>query len=903
MLKIKKIYNLGDADLNEGFTDAVNMRTAKLLVEQNLENRLGRISSNSNKKALLFGDNTWADHDTSITIGTNAATKGENSLALGHASRASHGGIAIGAESIADSNGVVSFGQKGLERRLTNVDKGINDTDAATLANLNEKFANTIKLDGNGFDAGGQKISNVLAGEADTDVATIADVNRHTKELEKKIPKSLLTDVLNLDEKTNTYNANGNKISNLADAEHETDAVNVKTAKSLINKNVETRLGKINEKSIEGALVIGNNALADHINAIAIGTNAETKGKNSLAFGNDANAQAGGIAIGNNSFANGNVVSFGKKGLERRLTNVDKGINDTDAATLANLNEKFANTIKLDGNGFDAGEKQISNVLAGEIDTDVATVSNLKQQRKSLEQTIENALSNNILQLDKETNSYYNAKGNRISNLADAKTDTDAVNVKTAKSLINKNVETRLGKINEKSIEGALVIGNNALADHINAIAIGTNAETKGKNSLAFGNDANAQAGGIAIGNNSFANGNVVSFGNKGLERRLTNVDKGINDTDAATLANLNEKFANTIKLDGNGFDAGGQKISNVLAGKIDTDVATIADVNRHTKEWEKKIPKSLLTDTLNLDKETNSYYNAKGNRISNLADAKTDTDAVNVKTAKSLINKNVETRLGKINEKSIEGALVIGNNALADHINAIAIGTNAETKGKNSLAFGNDANAQAGGIAIGNNSFANGNVVSFGKKGLERRLTNVDKGINDTDAATLANLNEKFANTIKLDGNGFDAGEKQISNVLAGEIDTDVATVSNLKQQRKSLEQTIENALSNNILQLDKETNSYYNAKGNRISNLADAKTDTDAVNVKTAKSLINKNVETRLGKINEKSIEGALVIGNNALADHINAIAIGTNAETKGKNSLAFGNDANASGGYSYR
>ncbi|WP_370931292.1 YadA-like family protein [Bartonella sp. DGB1] len=700
--------------------------------------------------------------------------------------------------------------------------------------------------------------------------------------------------------------------------------------------------------------------------------------------------QAGGIAIGNNSFANGNVVSFGNKGLERRLTNVDKGINDTDAATLANLNEKFADTIKFKNDHFNARGQKISNVLAGEADTDVATIADVKRHTKELKNIMPKSLLDNSMQLDKETNSYYNAKGNRISNLADAKTDTDAVNVKTAKSLINKNVETRLGKINEKSIEGALVIGNNALADHINAIAIGTNAETKGKNSLAFGNDANAQAGGIAIGNNSFANGNVVSFGNKGLERRLTNVDKGINDTDAATLANLNEKFANTIKLDGNGFDAGGQKISNVLAGKIDTDVATIANLNEKfantikldgnsfdaggkqisnvlagetetdvatianlnkaatnieakienqynrvtkklediiTNKYEKEIKISLdetikknvtddkITKALNevltpkiaeafanslaLDKETNSYYNAKGNRISNLADAEHETDAVNVKTAKSLINKNVvETRLGKINEESIKGALVIGNNALADHINAIAIGNAASAKDENSLAFGNNANAQAGGIAIGNNSFANGNVVSFGQKGLERRLTNVAKGEADTDAATIANFRatglinkdditqlkkelenlKKHIPTLTKDEDNkgvWNAGEtikekedrenKDNNNPSPG---TDTESDGSNISKKKIISETTGSRATNTDAPSASDNNEKNKTPGTprRITNIDDAKASKDGVNLRTFKKELKKrqfdnNIERLKSGVDELKTEVAQI------------------------------------------
>ncbi|WP_370931287.1 hypothetical protein [Bartonella sp. DGB1] len=858
----KRISNLEDAKHE---TDAVNVKTAESLINENLKSRLGEV--NEHPVAIAIGNNTNTNHSTSIAIGNAASAKDENSLAFGNDANAQAGGIAIGNNSFANGN-VVSFGKKGLERRLTNVDKGINDTDVINIEQLNNY---ALYYDGKNYDGKNKKISNVAKGEKDNDAATLANLNHDKEKLEQDIADVMHGALALTDD---AFSSEYKRISNLADAKHETDAVNLKTAESLINENLKSRLGEVNEHPV--AIAIGNNTNTNHSTSIAIGNAASAKDENSLAFGNDANAQAGGIAIGNNSFANGNVVSFGKKGLERRLTNVDKGINDTDVINIEQLNNY---ALYHDGKNYDGKNKKISNVAKGEKDNDAATLANLNYYKGELERRIANVMHGALVLTDDAFSSEYK----RISNLEDAKHETDAVNVKTAKSLINKNVETRLGKINEKSIEGALVIGNNALADHINAIAIGNAASAKDENSLAFGDDANAQAGGIAIGNNSFANGNVVSFGKKGLERRLTNVDKGINDTDVINIEQLNNY---ALYYDGKNYDGKNKKISNVAKGEKDNDAATLANLNHDKEKLEQDIA-DVMHGALAL---TDDAFSSEYKRISNLADAEHETDAVNVKTAKSLINKNVETRLGKINEKSIKGALVIGNNALADHINAIAIGNAASAKDENSLAFGNDANAQAGGIAIGNNSFANGNVVSFGKKGLERRLTNVDKGINDTDVINIEQLNNY---ALYYDGKNYDGKNKKISNVAKGEKDNDAATLANLNHDKEKLEQDIADVMHGALALTDDAFSSEYK----RISNLEDAEHETDAVNLKTAESLINENLKSRLGEVNEHPV--AIAIGNNTNTNHSTSIAIGNAASAKDENSLAFGNDANAQAG----
>ncbi|WP_370931290.1 hypothetical protein [Bartonella sp. DGB1] len=629
----------------------------------------------------------------------------DDAISLGAFATATHkNSIAIGSFSTTEAENEVSFGNKNLKRKLVNVAKGTDDTDAVTLANLNEKFANTIKLENNYFNAKDNKISNLAAGTNDTDAVTYSQLIRGN---------ATGQDSLAYGDKSIAAGKRSTVVGVEATSGNTDDAVAI---------GYKANAGY-------GAVAVGSGAKAGWRNSIAIGYDAATAAEESIAIGVSAHAKhKASVAIGSHSTTEAeNEVSFGNKNLKRKLVNVAKGIGDTDVATIANLNEKFANALKLNNNVFDANYKKISNVAKGEEYNDVATMANLteslskalthdgevfdakgkviknvakgtqndhvatianltdsekkinekidksnKEINQTLNQTVDTALDDEREKIKKQTTELvtnlakkeytannlsktfsptihkavedkfnksltlndqgvFIAQNKKISNLADAdiNANADAINVRTAKSLIIQEINKRLGAINEQSANGSLVIGSDIHTDHTTNIAIGNKSIARGKNSLAFGNDANAQAGGIAIGNNSFANGNVVSFGKKGLERRLTNVDKGINDTDAATLANLNEKFKDTLFVDGTGnFDARRKKISNIKEGTEDGDVATIANINKAKEGLEHIINNKLNNETIILNGKD---FDAKNKKIYNVKEGTEDGDVATI--------------------------------------------------------------------------------------------------------------------------------------------------------------------------------------------------------------------------------------------------------------------------------
>ncbi|RYF83113.1 MAG: hypothetical protein EOO29_04610 [Comamonadaceae bacterium] len=136
---------------------------------------------------------------------------------------------------------------------------------------------------------------------------------------------------------------------------------------------------------------------------------------------------------------------------------------------------------------------------------------------------------------------------------------------------------------------------------------------------------------------------------------------------------------------------------------------------------------------------------------ITNVADGKNPSDAVNVNQLNTATNKWVTG-----NPETYKAPTAIG-------VNATAIGSG-------SIAIGNNS------IAIGNNSFDDGraNVLSVGSQGNERQITNVAAGTQGTDAVNVNQLNQGMSvlnANMTQQVNRLDARIDQQERMLSGGI------------------------------------------------------------------------------------------------------------------------------------
>ena len=112
---------------------------------------------------------------------------------------------------------------------------------------------------------------------------------------------------------------------------------------------------------------------------------------------------------------------------------------------------------------------------------------------------------------------------------------------------------TVIGSKNEVTADGNKVIGDNHKVSGKNNVIFGSAdklTETTVHNSVALGHNAKVTGeGGVALGFGSVADrGNAVSVGNAKLNRQITNVAEGVEDTDAVNVSQLKKATANANK-------------------------------------------------------------------------------------------------------------------------------------------------------------------------------------------------------------------------------------------------------------------------------------------------------------------------------------------------------------------
>jgi len=115
-----------------------------------------------------------------------------------------------------------------------------------------------------------------------------------------------------------------------------------------------------------------------------------------------------------------------------------------------------------------------------------------------------------------------------------------------------------IGRNTKASFEDSIAIGKNAKSDYQGAITLGKNAKADAESTLALGVNSQARnTGAVAVGNNSiaseeyeFAVGAPESDGHDEIKRRITHVEDGVADSDAATIGQINEILLSGIDVD-----------------------------------------------------------------------------------------------------------------------------------------------------------------------------------------------------------------------------------------------------------------------------------------------------------------------------------------------------------------
>ena len=348
-------------------------------------------------------------------------------------------------------------------------------------------------------------------------------------------------------------NANGQKITNVADGTVNSDAVNFGQLKNQGSEIVNKGFGI---KAEDGNEV--KKKLGETVDVVGDGKNISTR------------VEGGRVRVGLKDDILLNSVTTGRTRMDTNGLTVQDGSGNT-AVTVDKDGLKIKDGPSVTKSGIDAGGKKITNVAAGEADTDAVNVSQLKK-----------------------------AAAGATTKVADGKntTVTFETNRDGSKTYhVNLNDDITLGtdpskQISIKGTEGTIKAGQvtvNGTAGTVNGL---TN-KTWDPNHITSGQAATEDqlkvVSGQAGKHSSVTAGSNISVttgtnANGGTDYKVSVVDtptfKTVT-TGNTVMSNNGLTIKNGPSITQTGVDAGGKRITNVAAGKADTDAVNVGQLKQ----------------------------------------------------------------------------------------------------------------------------------------------------------------------------------------------------------------------------------------------------------------------------------------------------------------------------------
>ena len=489
-------------------------------------------------------------------------------------------------------------------------------------------------------------------------------------------------------------NNGGNKISNVAEGEADTDAVNVAQL-----------------KANSGRVESGN----DNIVVETDKTGASNVYKVSTAKNLKADSLTAGETVVNNSGVTvGDKVALGKDGLK-------------------------AGDVNITADGIDAGNKAISNVAKGVKATDAVNVAQLNEQLAATEKTTTVVAGKNVTVSEKvdgnNTEYTVNADKTTLSQAANG-----AVKVSEGAKDADGVTDYALDLTDEAKADIAKGVAAKDAVDNKGisfAGDSGTTAANKLGDTVAVKGDANitttAGANGIQVGLNKDLKVDSVKAGDTVVN------NNGVNVGDKVALGKDGLK-AGDVNITADGINAGGKKVTGVAAGTVAAGSTDAVNGGQLHQVYEligsnggnvNTAPPAVEADGkagLGNIKNITLVDNGNNPNVTNVTNETKIAQSngyslvtYNVEDQGMYVTNNVIEAVGRMNEQGIkffhtnDGEVNPdvqarnGEDSSASGAYATAVGYQAASKGTNAIAIGKGAKANAENtIAIGT-----GNIVS----------------------------------------------------------------------------------------------------------------------------------------------------------------------------------------------
>ncbi|MBJ9381885.1 trimeric autotransporter adhesin Ata [Acinetobacter baumannii] len=815
------------------------------------------------KNAAAIGGGAIADQENAVAVGQGAQSLVEGGVALGARSKVeAKNSVALGQDAVAteatgtsfltnrdasQSNGVISVGSAGKERRITNVEDGSADSDAVTV----------------------RQLKNVDS-----------RVNQNTSNIGKNTQN-----ITNLNQKLDDTKTNlGNQITdtnkNLNDAKKDL-GIQITDTNTKLNTTKDQLTTQINDTKTELNNTIGNTKTELNTKIDNTKTELENKGLNFAGnsgadvhrkLGDKLNIVGGAAASTPAAKTSGeNIITrTTQDGIQIELLKDLKFDSVTTGNTTLNTNGL---TIKegpsITKQGINAGSKQITNVADGINAKDAVNVDQLTKVKENL--------NGRITDTNNQLNDAKKDLGNQIAdtnkNLNDAKKDLGD-QITDTNTKLNNTKDQLTTQINDTKTELNNTIGNTKTELENKGLNFAGNSGSDVHRKL--GDKLNIVGGAAASTPTAKTSGeNVITRTTKdGIQIELLKDSKFDSVTTGNTTLNTNGltiKEGPSITKDG--INAGGKKITNVADGINAKDAVNksqldnLAAKQNATDDAAVKYDDAKTKDKVTLKgKDGTVLDNVKAGHISS-----TSKEAVNGSQIHNISN-SIKNSIGGNTVVNPDGSLTtnnIGGTGKNNINDAISEVKNTAKKAKTTVTEGDNIVVKETVNKDGSTNYE----VSTKKDLTLNSVTTGDSVLNNNG------LTIKEGPSITKEG--INAGGKKITNVADGINAKDAVNVDQLTK--------VKDNLNGRITDTNNQLNDAKKDLGNQIAdtnkNLNDAKKDLGD-QIADTNTKLNNTKDQLTTQINDTKTELNNTIGNTKTELNTKIDSTKTELENKGLN-----------------
>ncbi|WP_098714554.1 trimeric autotransporter adhesin Ata [Acinetobacter baumannii] len=826
------------------------------------------------KNAAAIGGGAIADQENAVAVGQGAQSLVEGGVALGARSKVeAKNSVALGQDAVAteatgtsfltnrdasQSNGVISVGAAGKERRITNVEDGSADSDAVTVRQL-KNVDGRVNQNTSNISKNAQNITNLnqKLDDTKTDLGNqITDTNKNLNDAKKDLGDQIA------DTNTKLNTTKDQLTTQINDTKTELNNT-IGNTKTELNSKIDSTKTELENKGLNFA---GNSGADVH-----------------RKLGEKLNIVGGAVASTPASKTSGeNVITrTTQDGIQIELLKDSKFDSVTTGNTTLNTNGL---TIKegpsITKQGINAGSKQITNVADGINAKDAVNVDQLTKVKENL--------NGRITDTNNQLNDAKKDLGNQIAdtnkNLNDAKKDLGNQLTDTNTKL-NTTKDQLTTQINDTKTELNNTIGNTKTELNSKIDNTKTELENKGLNFAGnsgadvhrkLGEKLNIIGGADASTPAAKTSGeNVITRTTKdGIQIELLKDSKFDSVTTGNTTLNTNGltiKEGPSITKDG--INAGGKKITNVADGINAKDAVNksqldnLAAKQNATDDAAVKYDDAKTKDKVTLKgKDGTVLDNVKAGHISS-----TSKEAVNGSQIHKISN-SIKNSIGGNTVVNPDGSLTtsnIGGTGKNNINDAISEVKNTAKKAKTTVTEGD-------------------NIVvkeTVNKDGSTNYEVSTKKDLTLNSVTTGDNVLNNNGLTIKegpsITKEGINAGGKKITNVADGVNAKDAVNVDQLTK--------VKDNLNGRITDTNNQLNDAKKDLGNQIAdtnkNLNEAKKDFGD-QIADTNTKLNNTKDQLTTQINDTKTELNNTIGNTKTELNTKIDNTKTELENKGLN-----------------